>query len=99
MGAERWSICPKCLAAEVERVEAEERRVAALYGTVPLEEYEAERDKLEPVVGESFATFREDWEFTRPDSGTISVSYGGGCRTCGLGVTLTAEKTFFPEPT
>lgn len=84
MGADNWAICPRCLRRA--RKEHDERvaAVAALYGKVPVEEFDAERAALGDVDPEDFRTYREDYEFYGAESGEVTASYGGVCETCDL---------------
>ena len=97
MSASNWQVCPRCLHRA--KVEAAETRAAvmALYGTVPVEEFDAKREALTEPDPEVFTTFREDYEFWGADEGHVQAKYSGTCSTCGLNVELRADRAFY-EP-
>lgn len=71
----------------------------ALYGTIPVEEFDAKRAALpetSPADSEIYTTFREDYEFYGAEDGEIHASYAGACSVCGLSVTLATSKRFYP---
>ena len=99
MSASNWAICPRCVDnAEAESAERQ-NKVMAAYGKVPVEEFERMRAESDAaaVKEEDYRTFREDYEFYGAEDGEIVASYGGGCGTCGLTVSLRATKRFWPE--
>lgn len=97
MSASNWATCPRCF-DEANRTHAEVLAAAdALYGTVPIAEYEAARVALAPPPSrDAFETFRENYEFYGAESGTVVASYGGECSKCGLSVSLDASEKFWP---
>lgn len=96
MGADRWSVCPRCFDMATAQREAARGELAAAYGKVPAEEYETLR-KLAEMDIEHDATVREDWEIEGFDEGMIHVGYLGTCKTCGLEVNIQHEVKFYPE--
>lgn len=97
MGADNWTVCPRCF--DNARRAADEAKVAvmALYGVVPVEEFDAQRDALaEPTEGD-FTTFREDYEFYGASWGEVHATYKGDCSQCSLHVELKTSKKFWPE--
>jgi hypothetical protein len=96
MSADSWSTCPRCYDRAKTASDKERVRVMALYGTVPVDEFDAARHALKTPTPDEFVTFREDYEFWGADTGEIQASYRGGCGVCGLAVELTASKRFYP---
>jgi hypothetical protein len=68
-----------------------------LYGTLPVEEFVAQRAALYPVEAEGYRTFREDYEFYGADDGEIRADYVGHCSVCSLQTELTARRRFWPD--
>lgn len=99
MSADNWTTCPRCFDAAKTAAEAEREQVMALYGILSVEEFDRERAALKTPTASEFQTFREDYEFWGSDDGVLRVSYSGRCTNCDLSVTLTDEKTFWPEGT
>lgn len=87
MSADNWAHCPRCTRRGTERLEARETAVQALYGTVPVNEFDNARRELQ-AEKDKFArrdpTFREDYEIYGAETGVVTVSYSGSCRECGL---------------
>lgn len=84
MSASNWATCPRCLARAKKAEAGQLAAVMATYGKVPVEEFDQARAAIEPVREVDFATFREDCEIFGARTGTVTVSYGGSCGTCGL---------------
>jgi hypothetical protein len=83
MGADRWSICPKCKRVANESRDKAIRKAKASYGKVTEEVYrEAIEAAGKPVCLKE--TFREDYQQGMDDDGTYSVSYSGRCLHCGF---------------
>lgn len=97
MSADNWAICPRCLSEAGEKDQAEIERVAALYGKVPVEEFDAQRAALKPIDPEDYRTLREDYEFSGAEEGTVEADYSCCCSKCGLGTSFNASKQFWPE--
>lgn len=95
MSADNWTECPRCVDRANRDYRAEVERVEALYGKVPVEEFDRERAALR--APELDATFRENYEFYGAMSGTVHYNYRGSCTRCGLSTEITGEKTFWPE--
>ena len=86
MSADNWAICPSCLAKAEADKSALEAEVASAYGKVPVEAFDALRERANvPINREKLRTFREDYEFWI-DGTTVRVSYKGGCHVCGSGL-------------
>ena len=84
MSADNWTACPKCDLAHARKVADEEKRVADLYGTVPVDEFDAARHALAAMRAEKREwTFREDYEFYGAEDGLVVWSYKGRCNVCG----------------
>jgi hypothetical protein len=105
MSADRWSTCFHCCRTAKNGVAAVhedyKRQLGEAYGQIPLDEYrllEAEaqaavmaaQDKLSEIRDNT--TFREDWDITGADEGTVCISYAGSCSVCGARVTFNAEQ-------
>lgn len=98
MSADAWSTCPRCFHKAEEEHRKEVADVMALYGQVPVEEFDAKRAELPDAPRpQHFETFREDYEFWGADTGTLEVSYKGRCTKCGLGVELRDSRPFFVD--
>lgn len=93
MSADNWAVCPRCKYRAMQKYEADSAAVQAMYGTVPVEQFDAARAalKLEDVGH----TFREDYEFYDAETGQIEATYDGGCTRCGLTCTLKASEKFW----
>jgi hypothetical protein len=80
MSARNYSACPRCTARAKKKADA---AMAAL----------AEAGLDDGTLGitgrPARDTFREDYEIYGADTGTVTVSYGGGCEECGLSVSFT----------
>lgn len=85
MGASNWAICPRCKGRREAEATALIRKADEAYGKVPRADWAEldrkarweERQALEP-------TLREDHEIYGAETGTVTVSYGAHCETCGL---------------
>lgn len=96
MSADQWSRCPKCTKARLANFENLERQVNDSYGKVPVEEFdrarahlEAERLKLE---SDKFRTWREDFDVTGAEDGTVQFDYRGSCSVCRLELKFVFEQ-------
>lgn len=96
MGADRWSVCPRCFDMATAQMEAARGELAAAYGKVPAEEYERLRKLAETDI-EHDDTVREDWDIYGFDEGVIHVGYLGRCKTCGLEAKIQYDLKFYPE--
>lgn len=78
MSADNWTTCPGCIL----RSETGKAKLATLiaesYGKVSIEEHDALREKLAnwPDLED---TFREDYEITGAEDGTVTIVYRGSC--------------------
>lgn len=97
MSADNWAICPRCVAGAQAECVAEQDRVMATYGTVPIAEFDAARAALLSFDPEKYRTFREDYEFYGAEEGEVCADYSGHCSKCGLGVDFKASRRFYPE--
>lgn len=50
-----------------------------------------------PACG-SIRTFREDWDIYGADTGTVTISYRGGCAQCGVTCEFEHDVRFWPMP-
>jgi hypothetical protein len=96
MSASNWAICPQCLDKARKKADEDKQAVMAMYGQVPVEEFDAAREALTEPEPNDFRTFREDYEFYGAREGTVHATYEGGCTVCDLHVELVAEKQFWP---
>lgn len=97
MSASSWTTCPRCVERHQVAVNAKIQAAANAYGKIPVEEWtdmhEAARAADIPLEAESF---REDYEVWGASEGTIYFSYTGSCTECGLGLSFSEERPFFP---
>lgn len=87
MSADNWAQCPRCTAVGEAKLQKRAVAIQASYGKVPVEEFDAARRLLTDDMAafeKRTPTFREDYEFYGAESGTVTASYSGGCRECGL---------------
>jgi len=81
MSADNWRECPKCSEKRRSAVEA----VKALYGKIPLSDYEVRmKDAHEVDAKAREETLREDYEFYYEEPFMLTVSYGCSCKDCGF---------------
>lgn len=66
MSASRWSACPVCAERRAAKIDEARAKAEALYGTVPIEEYEAAKRHVADLTNTTTRAFREDWEFEDP---------------------------------
>jgi hypothetical protein len=98
MSADNWATCPRCLHA-AETASANEREaVNAMYGTVPIAEFDRRRAELTDIDPEQYRTFREDYEIYGAESGTVVVDYRGGCAACGASARIEHSSVFWDSP-
>jgi hypothetical protein len=84
MSADNWAVCPVCLGEALDAKAADNKVAKDAYGEAPIEEFLLLKARAElPVAMESLRTFREDYEIGMCDDGMFSVTYRGGCNTCG----------------
>jgi hypothetical protein len=92
MSADNWAVCPRCMNRAQKALAEATAKVVALYGKIPVEEFDAARAALDEPVEQDYRTFREDYEITGAAEGTVEVLYKGSCRTCGLNLTFTTAR-------
>lgn len=98
MTADNWEVCPRCWDNAQRNADEEKQAVMGLYGSIPIEEFDAKRDALVEPDEEACRTFREDYEVYGAAAGEVKVSYRGACSECGLNVELHDSKRFWsPE--
>lgn len=91
MSADNWAKCPRCQRALDGTVQTFAKRLTDAYGKVPAAEYTELQNKLAEAAVHAergYATFREDYEIYGAETGTVTVSYSGSCRECGLGLSF-----------
>lgn len=86
MGADSWTICPKCLInAREANAGAQARRqekLDAAYGKVSAAEYLKLLEAPAPPEVEVEETFAEYLEAGLTKAGKFYIRYSGGCRKC-----------------
>jgi hypothetical protein len=91
VSASNWAKCPRCQRALDGTVKTLAKRLEDAYGTLTAVEYLELRDRLAEATAHAargHATFREDYEITGAETGTVTVSYGGSCMECGLSLSF-----------
>lgn len=94
MSADNWDVCPKCVHEAIVAAEKAAAKVQALYGKVPVEEFDARRAALKPVNTSDYRTFREDYDIGI-DDGAVYVNYRGHCSVCGLKASVQENHPFW----
>jgi hypothetical protein len=88
VSASNWARCPRCARRTAAVLERRAAEIRAKYGKVSVEEFEQMSRRLQEsrdALAETFhPTFREDYEIYGAETGTVKVSYSGGCVECGL---------------
>lgn len=102
MSASNWAFCPRCMQGRAEALAFREAEVQAMYGRVPVEEFDAARRsleaaKLEGIREERDETFREDYEIWGAEGGVVKVRYRGACESCGLSLAFEHEHELFRD--
>lgn len=89
MGADRWSICPKCKGEEPQRTQIKnlEQELDKSYGVIARQEYNKLEQKLydlrETLKKSHRETFSEYFEYGDfYNSPGFNVSYSGSCNSC-----------------
>jgi len=97
MSADNYAICPKCCDIADELRNQQVDAAAAAYGKVDSAEYERLREiALQPKPALNH-NFREDWEISGAEEGTLYIDYSGQCSVCGLKCHFSTSETFYPE--
>jgi len=97
MSADNWAACPRCLQQAKETAEEAKREVDALYGQIPVEEFEQRRADLPDLPDaedNKYRTFREDYEWWT-EGGKVEWNYHGKCTICGLECKVDGSKRFW----
>jgi len=85
MSADNWAVCPRCEKKRQAKIRETEAEVAAAYGKVSVDKFDAMRESLAELrTAEPEPTFREDYEFYGVEAGVLRIDYGGSCQVCGL---------------
>jgi hypothetical protein len=89
MSADNWAKCPRCVARAEKELAEREAEVSALYGEVPVDEFDLARveltqDRAKHDKDDAYRTFREDYEFYGAEDGEVVAVYAGSCKECGL---------------
>lgn len=87
MSADNWAQCPRCWKRGAAVLAAQEVEVKRAYGLTTVDEFDRMRAELEEarrVFEKRRPTFREDYEFSGAETGTVDVDYHGECTECGL---------------
>lgn len=96
MSASNWAICPQCLLNAQKAMSDALVEVAKMYGTVPLEEYEAAQKRV-PSGRVEEPTLREDYEQGITGGGVYFLYYYGCCEKCGFIHREKIEKNVLKE--
>lgn len=101
MSASNWAVCPRCVHVWKLALAEKARQAFEGYGILPREVFDALRAEVDAGIDlKACRTFREDYEIYGANTGELTVSYGGGCDTCGLSYSFTHKETFWaPELT
>jgi hypothetical protein len=93
VSASNWATCPRCVKSARKEVEQRAETLRTGYGSLSQDEYMAIVYAPAPEILTDRAphTFREDYEIYGAESGTVTVTYGGSCGTCGLSLTFKHE--------
>ena len=83
MSADNWAVCPRCRQRKQAEIDKRKAEIDAMYGKVPVEEFDQARREFETADWSAPETFREDWEIGTID-GEFYVRYKGSCRECNL---------------
>lgn len=81
MGADNWTICPKCKAKQVADEIQQQKDIAAAYGKVSMAIYTDMQNKSLPKLRE---TLGEDYEIYMEDTGLLIIKYLCHCDRCGF---------------
>jgi uncharacterized paraquat-inducible protein A len=86
MSADNWAVCPRCWKEATDEHDQRRQRVAALYGQIPVADFDAARADLAAKTPkrDDFQTFREDYEFYGVEDWEVTATYKGRCQKCGL---------------
>lgn len=97
MGADRYSVCPRCESRKDRQMSADVSRLADAYGRLPLVEFDALRSEIEAyAAAEIPQTLREYYEFTPPvGDGVLGIEYHADCGVCQLGFKISEERTLW----
>lgn len=103
MSASNWAICPKCQHQREQEVDDLKAKVAAAYGSVPVEQFDElraaalalEAEYANPEDNSKLATFREDYAIWGANDGTVLVRYEGGCSKCGTSTKFRYSHPFY----
>ena len=81
MGADNWTVCPRCLSIEVAKMGKAIEKVNQSYGKVAPEKFlEMMQTINQPIKQE--ATLREDYELGISRGGFFKISYSACCGIC-----------------
>lgn len=104
MSADNWTHCPVCRKRLDEEINTAQVALAEAYGKVSAEEWMAQQVEVNALIAsrgqEDYdesrtCTFREDYEIYGAKTGTVTVSYSGNCKECGLEVNFKYEHPFY----
>lgn len=95
MSADNWAQCPRCWKRGVAKLAAQEVEARAAYGLATVDEFDRMRGELEEAR-RAFEvrrpTFREDYEFSGAETGTVDIDYSGACTECGLSLSFSDRR-------
>ena len=81
MGANNWTICPRCMEKAVERKDQLQKEVAKNYGEIPVDQFNRLHAAAQKDINLE-QTLREDYEFNMDDGGNFLASYRAHCSVC-----------------
>lgn len=82
MGADSYTVCPRCASRPTPKAEAQ-RAAQAAYGKVSEAEYQRLAREVATKAGERPESLRENYEFWIQDF-ELRVRYSAGCSVCGF---------------
>jgi len=95
MSADNWAICPKCKKEHKVKREEALKQARALYGRIPLEQYEKQLQDALNIPIEIDESLREDYEIGVTRGGKFYVDYGCMCE-CGFKFSFKHEEVICP---
>lgn len=91
VSASNWAACPRCQAQAKAAAREQREKIHAAHDTMTHEDFEAALAQVPLPHPGKYETFREDYYIHGAETGTVTVSYGGSCETCGLALSFEHE--------
>lgn len=81
MGADKWSVCPRCKKKAEDDRESLRQQIDYDYGVIPQDKYlDMVKEYNTPIdLGQTLAEY---YEFIMDDDGSFEVYYEGLCKKC-----------------